>query len=137
VSALVRFQPTPGDLTSSDPLSEPISVHAYSAKITGNRVDTAIDASKNSAKLKSVVTVSQATENSSVNLELRDKTGKVLKSQDAKVDANGNAQVEWDLAIGQDVDLWWPVGQGEQPLYNVVAQLKHKVRHKRMLVDST
>jgi len=112
-------------------------VHAYSAKITANRVDTTIDESQKSAKLKSTVTVSQAVEGAKVNLKLRDKAGKVLKSEDAKVDANGNAQVEWDFAVGQDVELWWPVGQGEQPLYDVIAELKHKVRGCFILIGAS
>lgn len=81
--------------------------------------------------------MSQSVEGAKVNLELRDKAGKVLKSEDAKVDANGNAQVEWDFAVGQDVELWWPVGQGEQPLYDVVAELKHNVRGFFDLVDAS
>jgi hypothetical protein len=101
-----------------------------------NRIDTTITADHKFAKLKSTVTVSSIIEGSSVNFELRDKSGKVLKTEDAPVDADGTAQVEWDLAIGQDVALWWPVGQGEQPLYDVVVDLKHKVRNRSQLIGS-
>jgi hypothetical protein len=102
-------------------------VHAYSSKVVTTRVDTTIDASQTKATLRTVTTIFNALEGSIVTLSVRDSVGKVIGSQDIELDANRDVEAEWTFAIGKEVELWWPVGQGKQPLYDVVAELKHKV----------
>ena len=63
-----------------------------------------------------------------MTLTLADASGKSIKSHTTKLNADGEAEVEWDFTVGDDVQLWWPVGQGKQPLYNVSAEYKLQVR---------
>jgi len=107
--------------------AEPIHIHAYTSKITSNRIDTVLDSSLKTAKLRSTLRVSHALEGSTVDISLADGSGKSIKSASVKVDANGEAHVE----------LWWPVGQGKQPLYKVSAELKLQVRRIRKLFSIT
>ena len=72
-----------------------------------------------------------------MDISLADGSGKSIKSASVKVDANGEAEVEWDFTIGNHVELWWPVGQGKQPLYKVSAELKLQVRRIRKLFSIT
>lgn len=60
-------------------------------------------------------------------MTLSDTSGKSIKSQTAKLNDNGEAEVEWDFIAGDEIELWWPVGQGKQPLYNVSAEYKLQV----------
>jgi hypothetical protein len=62
-----------------------------------------------------------------VTLNLADASGNSIKTQTIKLNDNGEAEVEWDFTVGEDVELWWPVGQGKQPLYNVSAEYKLQV----------
>jgi hypothetical protein len=70
-----------------------------------------------------------------VTLTLSDTSGKSIKTQTIKLNDNGEAEVEWDFTVGEDVELWWPVGQGKQPLYNVSAEYKLQVRQREPAVS--
>jgi hypothetical protein len=65
---------------------------------------------------------------SSVTVTLANASGKSIKTQTIKLNDNGEAEVEWDFTVGDDVELWWPVGQGKHPLYDVSAELSLQVR---------
>jgi beta-mannosidase len=62
----------------------------------------------------------------SITLKSSDPPYLVVKSDNIKV-ADGQAVINLKLSKG-DVDLWYPVGYGKQPLYTVEIEVAHEVR---------
>jgi beta-mannosidase len=118
-------------------LIEPVFIHAYNAKITEQRVDTILTDSFDKATLKSTISLSDAISGTHVNISLLDKSGKTIKSQDVEVKGKKTVEVEWQFDVGKDVELWWPIGHGKQPLYEVIAEIKHKVSYYPLCISET
>ena len=106
-------------------------METYTYRISDIRIDTALTGSDLScATLKGSLNVSpKAPGDGDLKATLREKgSGKVVKESTSGV----NDGLDWTLDKGQ-VEAWWPVGYGTQPLYDLEITLLDKVGHTGLL----
>ncbi|KAI0053587.1 glycoside hydrolase family 2 protein [Auriscalpium vulgare] len=94
----------------------PISLHIYQTRITDFRVSSIVDANLEIDLTASVTLSSDVS--STADIALKHQSGSVVLSKKFSLD-KGSAKAKLDVKKG-DVELWYPVGHGKQPIYEVV-----------------
>ncbi|KAG6814920.1 hypothetical protein H0H93_011645 [Arthromyces matolae] len=107
----------------------PITLTTYSARLTEIKTRALVESDKETGLLSPTLKLNVVLEGSPVyeGLEviLKDTNGKEIKTQRVELQSritNLQDVVHWELA-SDDVKLWWPVGYGEQNLYDVTVVL--------------
>lgn len=97
----------------------PIYLDTYTAKITELTVVGDVAKDLSSAKVTATAEI-EGSGASDVKFQLLDPRGKVAQEKETAVGAGGPgiAKIEFDIA---SPELWWPSGNGSQPLYQVTA----------------
>ncbi|KAG6853109.1 hypothetical protein C0991_006799 [Blastosporella zonata] len=107
----------------------PITLKTYSARLNEVHTRASVSFDKTTGAPSPSLKVDVLLEGSSifeaVEVVLKDSTGKELKREQKALPNNVNAipdVVVWNLST-EEVKLWWPVGYGEQNLYDVQVSL--------------
>lgn len=101
-------------------MSEPIRLEAYSSRIDGVRVDAKLTGNDyQTASLAASVTIARSTKGLVVHAQLETASGDVVKEATLKAE---DGEWKWDFEAGE-VDAWWPIGYGKQPLYSLKVDL--------------
>jgi beta-mannosidase len=103
---------------------KPVSLHMYNVRFTDLDVR-----SKISASLEIVVTVDLTLSEKTSGLAsvvLKSAQGLVIHTNDVPLDS-GSARAELHFSSGE-LELWYPVGYGKQPLYTVEVTVSDSVR---------
>lgn len=109
----------------------PISLHVYQTRITDFRVASVVD--ENLAVDVDVSISLSSDAGATAVVSLHKPSGYVL--YDSKVTlSNGEGQIKFHLNKSE-VELWYPVGHGKQPLYQVEIRVYDKVR--RIIILTT
>lgn len=99
-----------------------ILLEAYTARIDSNRISVTLEEPYDAPSLRSTFEVVGQTEGLAADVKLVDNKGSVVKEVTGiSLSSEGNVtvgRVEWSFKTGE-VDIWWPVGHGAQPLYTV------------------
>lgn len=99
----------------------PIKVHSYCARVLSNRIDIELEAPYTQPKLRAEIEVDavvEGEESGSAVVSITSPDGKVLRNETQSLTLTGKVNIDWSFAAGE-VDLWWPVGEGAQPLYTL------------------
>jgi beta-mannosidase len=104
-----------------------ILLEAYAARVDSNRISVVLDEPYDAPKLESTFEVVGQTEGIKAGVKLVDKQGRVVREEQGVALTSGGegavGRVEWSFKAGE-VDIWWPVGHGAQPLYTLEVTLK-------------
>jgi beta-mannosidase len=104
----------------------PVSLHTYLVQISDLHVSTKVNEYLE-ADLTARIVLSFSEAPFTAEVLLKDPSGSGVTGQ-SKVTMNGGAaQVTFEFKKG-DIRLWYPVGYGEQPLYNVHVNVFDGVR---------
>ena len=104
---------------------KPISLHAYDMRIVDVdircRVSETLDA-------EAIVNV-ELSENITglISITFNDANGTLVRRHDGTTVKSGRSSVLFNFSAGE-VDLWYPVHYGKQPLYTAEVQIKDVVR---------
>jgi beta-mannosidase len=105
-------------------MAVPIYLDTYDYRFEDVRIDTALagdDLKRATLKASFSVSPTHAAKDLSVNARLVDRAGKVVRKE-----TGCTGDIDWALKEGE-VDAWWPIGYGEQPLYKLELELVDKV----------
>lgn len=96
---------------------KPITIHAYTARISDFHVKSIVSESLD-AKFDISITASGTLPSTPLKAKLAIKKpdGSSLATHDIALDTEGKGSLALDYKKG-DLELWWPVGYGAQPLY--------------------
>ncbi|CCO26797.1 beta-mannosidase [Rhizoctonia solani AG-1 IB] len=101
-----------------------IRLETYAVRLSDVRVRQDVKEDL-SAKLSVDLEVSDKSSDLSASVVLKSSTGTVIKKATDLAIQNGQSVVQFEVAKGE-VDLWYPVGYGKQPLYTVEVQVADK-----------
>lgn len=104
----------------------PVSLHAYYTRISDLHISAQVDKSLDADLIIRIALFPQEVSGAAEVL-LKDPSGSVATSQSGIEIKGGTAQAMYHFAKG-DVKLWYPVGYGEQPLYDVQVNVFDNVR---------
>jgi len=104
---------------------KPISLELYTTRIAD--LDIRNDVSESLAVTVSTQIVANDTGAYNAKLSLKGPAGSLVALSENITLKEGKAGVVHQFAPG-DVDLWYPVGYGKQPLYTVEVELSDSVR---------
>ncbi|KAF8651012.1 hypothetical protein AX16_004970 [Volvariella volvacea WC 439] len=106
----------------------PITIRTFTSRLDEVHVRTSVTSGLQSS-LKVDLKIAGSPTLCEVFVELKDLDGNVLRHQRLQLSEQSPHGLiklcDWDLAPDQ-VQLWWPVGFGAQPLYDVVVSLLHQ-----------
>lgn len=107
---------------------KPICLHAYTARISDFHVKSTVSPSLDtiSVDLSLSLVPSTPSDDSKATVTIKKPDGSVLGTHDVPISSStGTLKLEYKKG---DVDLWWPVGYGAQPMYtfNVEVSEAHK-----------
>ncbi|KAL7409700.1 glycoside hydrolase family 2 protein [Mrakia frigida] len=94
---------------------KPVFIEHYMSRISDVRVDA--DVAENLSVSVEVTVAVEGEAAGAVVVALKDPAGAVVKSGEAK-----NGKIAWTFKTGE-LDLWYPVHYGEQPIYSVEVTL--------------
>lgn len=106
-----------------------VKVHAYNSYVDTNRLDVKVDIDVEAEKgykkasVKSTFKVVSPVVGGVADVVLTNPEGEVIRKQDNVDVSSGEGSVEWDFKA-PEIELWWSVGLGKQPLYTVTVTLK-------------
>ncbi|KAK5309247.1 hypothetical protein LTR93_012242, partial [Exophiala xenobiotica] len=106
----------------------PVHLEAYNSRIEDVYITTSVRADGSSAVVAVRVEITDPDSDHKLEVVMHDRKGQQVAKQGAAVD---NKQKNFEFFI-QSPELWWPNGQGEQPLYSVNVMLQSE---KQGLVD--
>lgn len=105
----------------------PVHLETYTYRLENIRIDTTLSAPEyTKASLSATFDISPKAPSSDYTIKavLKTKDGKkVVKSM---TQSAGEKSLKWDLRDGE-VEAWWPVHYGKQPLYDLEISLLDKV----------
>lgn len=102
----------------------PVHLHSYATRIKDLRISSNVNSD---LAVDLDVSISLDTPLSgAVDIVLLDESGKVVVKKDDVDLGNGDIKEHFHLAK-EEVELWYPVGYGKQPLYSVRVQVKDAV----------
>ncbi|TRM61591.1 glycoside hydrolase family 2 protein [Schizophyllum amplum] len=97
-----------------------VFLHSYDIRIADLHVRSAVDENLNVAMTASFRVAGYASP-FTANLALKDSSGAIIVSSDVPVESD-TGEVQFSFEVGQ-IQLWYPVGYGAQPLYTVELEL--------------
>ncbi|GHJ85131.1 hypothetical protein NliqN6_1533 [Naganishia liquefaciens] len=104
-----------------------ILLEAYTARVDSNRISVVLNEPYDAPQLESTFEVSGQAQGLKADVKLVDKEGRIVKEEyDVSLTAEGETtigRVKWSFRSGE-VDIWWPVGHGAQPLYTLEVVLR-------------
>lgn len=104
-----------------------ILLEAYTARIDSNRINIVLREPFDAPKLESTFEVLGQAQGLKADVKLVDTEGRVVKEEHGvslwKEGEAAVGRVTWSFSSGE-VDIWWPVGHGAQPLYTLEVVLK-------------
>jgi beta-mannosidase len=102
-----------------------VNVDSYNVRLSDVRIDTTLSGGKyDQASLKvQIQYTGSPSDDYRVEYALKDAQGKVIRS-DALA---GKENLDYKFSNGE-VEAWYPIGHGKQPLYSLSVQLKDSVR---------
>ena len=103
-----------------------MTLHTYHAQISNLHVSAKVDEYLD-ADLTVRVVLSSSEAPCTAEVLLKDPSGNGVNSQSKITMNDGAAQVTFQFKKG-DISLWYPVGYGEQPLYDVHVKVFDGVR---------
>ncbi|KAJ9117501.1 hypothetical protein QFC22_004351 [Naganishia vaughanmartiniae] len=105
-----------------------ILLEAYTARVDSNRIDVSLAEPFNAPTVKSIFEVYGDAKDLTADIRLLNKDGHLVKEQTGVAletkDGFATGQVEWSFKPGE-VEIWWPVGHGDQPLYTIDVSLRN------------
>ena len=104
----------------------PISLHTYHTRISDLHISALVDESLH-ADLVVRIALSPLGTSGTAEVLLKDSTGSIVTSQNNIIIKNDAARAVFRFKKGE-VKLWYPVGYGEQPLYDVQVRVLGDVR---------
>lgn len=99
----------------------PITLETYTARISDLRVSPIVDRDLTTTITTTFEVEGAPASGATAQFVLKSPSGKVVKTEEAKVQG-GKGKLSWKFAKG-DLELWYPVGYGKQPIYTVEVQL--------------
>ena len=106
----------------------PVSLHTYHTRISDLHISAQVDESLDADLIVRIALFPHWQEISgAAEVLLKDPSGSVVTRQSSVGIKGGTAQAVYHFAKG-DVKLWYPVGYGEQPLYDVQVNVFDDVR---------
>lgn len=106
----------------------PVLLHRHTSRIKTLNVRTQVDTNLRPSLLVSVELSGDEDAPKYVHVKLLDRGNTVIREQRVAFDGPKTEEVvKWEFASGL-VDLWWPVGYGEQILYIVEVVIEDEVR---------
>ncbi|KZT33739.1 glycoside hydrolase family 2 protein [Sistotremastrum suecicum HHB10207 ss-3] len=99
----------------------PISLHIYEARITDFRISTKVDKDL-SAKIE--ITASSSSPSGTASINIKNSKGETFRNAKAQI-VDGQVQFAF-AATPDELELWWPVGYGKQPLYEALVQITNE-----------
>lgn len=102
----------------------PVQLHSYATHINDLRVSSNVN-SDLAVDLDISVSLDAPFSGTADIVLLDSSSNVVVKENDLKLE-NGNAKAHFHLKKG-DVELWYPVGYGKQPIYSVRVEVKNTV----------
>ena len=104
----------------------PVSLHTYHTRISDLQISAQVDERLEADLIVRIALFPQEISGAAEVL-LKDLSGSVVTSESGIEIKGGAAQAVYHFAKG-DVKLWYPVGYGEQPLYDVQVNVFDDVR---------
>ena len=105
----------------------PVSLHTYHTRISDLRISAQVDESLDTDLIVRIALFPQEISGAAEVL-LKDPSGSVVTTGQSSIEIkSGTAQAVYRFAKG-DVKLWYPVGYGAQPLYDVQVNVFDDVR---------
>jgi beta-mannosidase len=105
----------------------PVSLHSYYTRISDLYISAQVDESLET-DLTVRITHSPSGTSGFAEILLKDPAGQVVTSQTNIPVNSGFARAAFQFKKG-DIQLWYPVGYGEQALYDVEVKVMNDVRH--------
>lgn len=102
----------------------PIHLHSYTTHIQDFRVSSKVD-SELAVDVDVSLSLDGPTSGSAVSVFLLDPFGNKIQKSDKPLDGR-DTSAHFHLNKG-DVELWYPVGYGKQPIYSVRVEVKDQV----------
>jgi beta-mannosidase len=104
---------------------KPVSLHTYNIRFIDldvrSKVSEALD-----VKVTVDLTLSEKT-SGSISVVLRSAQGYVIHTENGLQCNSGSARAEFHFSPGE-LELWYPVGYGKQPLYTIEVTVSDSVR---------